>query len=489
MTVLRRCSLESLEPRAVPSGIPILHSLPGAPHSLFLDFDGHVTEGSGWNVELPRIHSPPFDLDGQPYVDGVPSFNSEEQRRMHLIWARMAEDFRPFNVNVTTADPSIEHPDVFQVGNRAQRVVFSSPFDDGLGGSGVRWFHPALNGIAIDSSWSFPGDTPVWVFSTHELAGEIGSHEAAHAFGLGHHGGRAPNGDPADFQGEWGQGETRWSPIMGHGNALSQWSRGDYPHATNQQDDLAILAQSLGYRADDHMGMVGFDIARQVNHVHGVIGKPSDVDTFSITLPAPETTVRIRATPWVEGPNLDIALSVIRDDGTVLHTRHDPHVNPRHLLSSSVETTLPAGTYFVQVTGTGKPATDGDPGYSDYGSLGAYRLQISVGEETASVLTYDDITALRQQFERPYERTHDWHYDGLINERDVDAMLAQWNTSVADFNLDGRVDFADFVTLSSNFGVSDSRFQDGDINGDGTVDLLDFARFRDEWARRQGSRQ
>lgn len=40
-----------------------LHSRPGATRKILLDFDGHTTEGVGWNVRnsRPSIVTPPYD--------------------------------------------------------------------------------------------------------------------------------------------------------------------------------------------------------------------------------------------------------------------------------------------------------------------------------------------------------------------------------------------------------------------------------------------
>lgn len=43
-----------------------------------------------------------------------------------------------------------------------------------------------------------------------------------------------------------------------------------------------------------------------------------------------------------------------------------------------------------------------------------------------------------------------------------------------DFDCDGRTDFGDFLTLSSNFGSKGMTFAQGDSNFDGTVDFADF---------------
>jgi len=77
---------------------PILHSLPGAEAKVFLDFDGNLEPNWGGNV---NVLTPAYDLDGEPT-----SFNVEEQRRIHEAWARVAEDFAPFNIDVTTEDPA-----------------------------------------------------------------------------------------------------------------------------------------------------------------------------------------------------------------------------------------------------------------------------------------------------------------------------------------------------------------------------------------------
>src|SRR5688572_19599226 len=83
-----RGRFERLEPRYVLEAIPVLHSLPGAYAVLYLDFDGH-NEG-----EWSDIQSAQVDMFG-----GTPA-------EMQEIWARVAEDFAPFNIDVTTADPA-----------------------------------------------------------------------------------------------------------------------------------------------------------------------------------------------------------------------------------------------------------------------------------------------------------------------------------------------------------------------------------------------
>lgn len=81
-----------------PTGIPILHSFPTAPAIVYLDFDGNFEPSWGGNT---NVVTPPYDLDG----DGQ-TFDRQEQNRIEEIWARVSEDFAPFNIDVTTEDPS-----------------------------------------------------------------------------------------------------------------------------------------------------------------------------------------------------------------------------------------------------------------------------------------------------------------------------------------------------------------------------------------------
>ena len=77
----------------------LLHSRPSATKVIYLDFDGQTTSGTAWSGG-GTIVSAPFDLDGIPS-----SFNTTERERIQYIWQRVAEDYAPFDVDVTTEDP------------------------------------------------------------------------------------------------------------------------------------------------------------------------------------------------------------------------------------------------------------------------------------------------------------------------------------------------------------------------------------------------
>jgi hypothetical protein len=58
-----RLSMELLEPRLnLALDVPAFSSLPGANHTIYLDFDGHVTSGTSWNNGA-TINSPAYSSD------------------------------------------------------------------------------------------------------------------------------------------------------------------------------------------------------------------------------------------------------------------------------------------------------------------------------------------------------------------------------------------------------------------------------------------
>ncbi len=341
----------------------LLHSAAGANHTIYLDFDGHVTSGTSWNSSFTggaAIDTPAYDFDGN-----TASFSTLELERIQYIWQRVAEDFIPFNVNVTTQDPGIEALRKFGTGDAqwGVRVV--------IGGDGA-WYGSA-GGVAYVGSFNWNSDTPTFVFEAnlgngHEkYTAEAISHEAGHTLGLSHDG----TATLGYYEGH-GAGETGWAPIMGVGyyKNLVQWSKGQYAGANQTQDDLAIITSNngFGYRADDVGSAIATASLVAVSGTSisgsGSIERNTDLDVYSFLTGS--GAISLSLTPFTRGPNLDIEASLFDAAGTLVAT-----ANPADLLAASLSTTVSAGQYFLQVNGVGK----GDPlltGYSDYGSLGRY---------------------------------------------------------------------------------------------------------------------
>jgi len=70
--------------------------------------------------------------------------------------------------------------------------------------------------------------------------------------------------------------------------------------------------------------------------------------------------------------------------------------------------------------------------------------------------------------------------DRFLNDKDIAAWLLQTGTLVGDANVDGIVDFADFLPLSDGFGGRGG-WGDGDFDGDGLLAFADFLLLADDF--------
>jgi len=202
---------------------------------------------------------------------------------------------------------------------------------------------------------------------------EAAAHEAGHNLGLSHDGSATS---------AYYSGHGSWAPIMGVGyyKAITQWSKGEYAGANQTQDDLAVI-QSNGARTirDDYPDNRPQPLGTS-SVATGIISTRSDVDVFSITV-TQQSAITITATPAATSPNLDIALTPGGFGGGTT-------VNPRSGSTSgdvatgmdaSISAVVSPGTYTVRVDGGGAPPVDAvDIGYSDYASLGAYTISLTV---------------------------------------------------------------------------------------------------------------
>jgi PKD repeat protein len=347
----------------------LLHSRPGAKRTIYLDFDGHLLSGVSWNTSYNAgadIVAPAFDLDGDPT-----SFNDAERAVVQEVWQRVAEDFAPFDVDVTT-EPGSE--------DRLTRSIWS---DDVFGAriliSPISQYFGSYGGLAYVGTFDDISDTyktalvfPERLSGNPKYIAEAAAHECGHSLGLNHDGVTTVS----SYYTGHGSGETGWAPLMGAGYYanLTQWSKGEYAAADNSQDDLAVMKTfGLPVRADDHGNDSALATALPGGDAwtaEGLIGTAADEDVFSFSTAGGELTLTVSAA--AVGPNLDLAAELRDAAGTVLATS-----SPEGLLGAEVVLAVPAGTYFVHVRGAGQ----GDPllnGYSAYGSLGQYVLSGSV---------------------------------------------------------------------------------------------------------------
>lgn len=340
-----------------------LHSRSGANRIIYLDFDGHDATTSTWgddNVPMAR----PYDTDGSPH-----SFSTAERQSIQYIWSRVAEDFLPYDIDVTTEDPGVAALKNTGTGRYGVRVVIGGAYDD--------WFESSAGGVAYLNSFDDSTDNPCWVFpknlsDSDKNIAEAASHEAGHTLGLNH--------DGQTTGVNYYTGHGNWAPIMGVGYSrpIVQWSRGEYTSANNTEDDLTrMLTFGAINRPDDHGNTVGTGTPltglRPFNW--GVISSAADVDFFSFATGA--GTTAITCTPAPQGPNLRLRLSLYNGSGTLITSatvadNATTGVQPVTILSA-----LPPGNYSVSVEGigTGSPLNSG---YSDYSSLGQFTLLVSL---------------------------------------------------------------------------------------------------------------
>ncbi len=378
-----------------------LHSKPDADHTIYLDFDGSITEGTNWNnsTGITTLIDIAYNRDGDHTT-----FNNSELNQIREIWKLVAEDFAPFNVNVTTEDPGVEALRKSGSGDTQWgiRSLHTSNTNGVCGGCG---------GVAYIGSFSSSVDLPAYSFNKGVSAGgNTQSHEVGHAVRLGHDG--LTTG--ATYYNGHGGGNTSWGPIMGGpgGRKLKTWSNGDYYNANNQQDDLDRISSLNGfsYRADDHGNTFAVASPLSVTSAselsgYGIISQNHDVDFFQFESEGGNVSFDI--VPFITHPNLDVWAGIYDSNGTLI-AESNPFDNVSATFS---DVALSAGTHFLKIDGVGSHghynaaldavfdpgendytgseteipwAVSGPVGYSDYASIGQYWItgtrQITAGD-------------------------------------------------------------------------------------------------------------
>ena len=383
-----------------------LHSKPGATNVVYLDFNGHTITNTAWNstYNVATWNARPYDMDGSPTT-----FNATELNNIASIWRRIAEDYAPFDVDITTQEPST-------FTTTTGRILIT-PGTDSAG-----TLLPAGNtsgGIAYLGVWGYSNYatafSPAFVYSDmqYNQAGyiaEAASHELGHNLGLSHDGTSSLN-----YYGGQGLGYISWGPIMGVGYSrnVSQWSKGEYTDANNTQDDVNIIANKLTVRSDDHgntaanasplsisaIGAVtsttpSTDPSNSNTANKGIIQSRADVDAFYFDTAGGDVTLTVtplRETANTRGGNLDIQI-VLRDSLGNAVADNDL-IDDTH---ATITTSLAAGRYYLFVEGVGNSVTP----YSDYASLGQYFITGTIPPDTGGIdlkpdaFTFTDQTAV-----------------------------------------------------------------------------------------------
>lgn len=340
-----------------------LNSLPGAAHTLYLDFDGDFEAqwGAYSNVTIPA-----YDQDGDPTT-----FSDGELASIQQIWRYVAEDYAPFNVNVTTAAPSSLSDGV------AQKVA--------IGGDGS-WTGGIYGGLSYLGAFTNSTPNVSFVFPKNlgngnpHYTGDASSHEAGHSFGLEHQSLYDANGNLVkEYYSGAGDGRA---PLMGSSYSATRglWWYGTSTSATTYQDDMAILAGGLGYRPDHHgntaAGATSLTVSGNQLGGSGVIATTSDVDYFSFTTDAGLVAISVTVPASVN--DLDSRLELHAGDGSLIASDA-----PISGFGAMISANLAAGTYYVAVAGNGS-----------YGDVGQYAISGTIVPPASSINAPTNLTAI-----------------------------------------------------------------------------------------------
>lgn len=333
---------------SAPSTVPVFNSLPGAVAVAYLDMDGQVVSGTSWA--------------GGATITARGVVGTLSNAQMLEVCRRTAEDFSPFEINVTTEESVF----LAAPSNRRIRCIIT-PDNEWYGSAG---------GVAYLNSFTWTGDTPCWVFSdmlsnSPRYIAEATSHEIGHTLSLYHDGRLSP---AEGYYTGHGLGEVGWAPIMGVGyyQLLVQWSKGEYLSANNTEDDLSRITtlNGFGYRADQAGNTIAtaapLSGTSGVRSASGILEATGDLDVFSFSTVGGSCS--FTAAGDATSQNVDVLLEILDGSGAVIAS-----ANPDSLTDSTVAASLAAGNYFLRISGVGRGDVLGD-GYSNYGSIGQYSV-------------------------------------------------------------------------------------------------------------------
>lgn len=327
-------------------------SRPDSEYVLYIDFDGEVVPAGVWG---PEINAAP-----QP-------FSAELIRS---IWIAVAEDFRPWDVNVTTDRAVFDSTPVSK-----RSMCVHTPTTTAAPGAG---------GVAFLDSF---GDGSVcWAFNGGPIGGAVTvSHEYGHMFGLRHDGDTGREYYPGH-----GSGVGVWGTIMGASFVahFQQWSQGEYRNSSNDEDDFELIGFYLDPAIDDHGDS---DIAATpLDFEGGTIAEATgevgldDVDYFSFVMPSGLNAIDLSVVGVNRDTNLDVSLIVTDSSGAVVAS-----ARPTDSLSAELSfQTTPGAEYFLRIEGDGWGNPFGNPaqGWTDYGSMGFYRVKAALPSSLADAI-------------------------------------------------------------------------------------------------------
>ncbi len=405
--------------------IPVLNSFATASATIYLDFDGHNVNSAYWNSGTPFTCAPAGMTDVQ----------------ITEVFNRVAEDYRPFNINITTDESKFLAAPL----SKRIRIVITPT-------SG--WF-TGVGGVSFIGSFKWGDDTPAFVFSDRlgpkspKMVAECCSHESGHTVGLSHQSKYDGTCNlTATYNDGTGAGEASWAPIMGNSyyRNMSGWNDGPTPYGcANMQDNLSIITSLNGfsYRADDYSDDININpspVTISGTGITGIIATTSDKDAFSFVL-SKNSIVHLEITPFsvdanLQGANLDIKMSLYNSSKTLIRT-----FDPSASMDVVVDTILNSGAYYMLIDGVG------NSNVGEYGSLGSYNISSFIG----ILLPIKNVT-LAGRIERN-KHLLNWN---VTSDEPVKTIVVESSTNGINFN-------PVFTTNASAVNFAYSPFQNIDL--------------------------
>lgn len=374
---------------------------------IFVDFDGHTAE--------------PTESNGNNYRFNATSSGLTAAQQKTVI-EQMSAYYAPFNIRFTN-DPTKyagagEYYGKVVVGKNVTSSANNGPFENLLA-NGIRAIANTKANIA-----GFTNPIAAFDVTDYPQLESIGislAHEVGHFFGVNHgvlyagpFGGTntqiyiesgnhlvfppAPNQSPYYY---WeGVMRTNSGATLNFPDSTVQWTKGDYSYVRadktgtlvsantyQPQDQVAILANQIGYRPDDFADNITGAPTRTLGSTRttvGLINNRNDVDLIKFTHAG--GSLNLNVDPIVSyyevgqpvqhriDPDwhpLNLKADLLNSSGQVVFTS-DPFTTKSAAISGS----FAAGTYYLRVDGVGQgsftPVNGTSQGFDDYGSLGSY---------------------------------------------------------------------------------------------------------------------
>ncbi len=392
---------------------PQLASRAEASYTLYLDFSGFDYAGT-WYGKTPGS-VPAFTTDGD-----ATTFTAGEEGIIRDAWARVAQKYTAFNVNVTTIDPAVA---AGRAGTDADRQTYygstAKLMHTIIGGSNA-WFSSGAGGVSYvgttqyaagaeyHTNWAFPDN----LGRSGKNIGEAAAHENGHGLSLNHQNDESDRSEYSTNGGASGNGSYAPTLGVGYSSQRSVWRTGKTNDASGRpnqipQDDVRTLLSNdgIGDLVNDGIGgtfatatplpvLTGgtVDAARAQGIIvpkNGAANGPLGVDSYTsgvfsflslggaVTLTANDGSQFLAPGQADPGATLDSTLSIFDGLGNLVGTG----IADASTLKETFSGTLARGQYYARVSSRGGYVSSREPN-SPYYTMGSYFL---TGSGVASV--------------------------------------------------------------------------------------------------------